>query len=60
MGVSSDSIQATNATRDVGYTVNEIPLNVREWTCPECGSIHDGDINTTRNVLAAGLLDVSP
>jgi len=40
---------------DCGYTTPKMPLNVRQWTCPECGSIHDRDVNAARNVLAAGL-----
>lgn len=40
---------------DCGHTMPKMPLNVRQWTCPECGSIHDRDINAARNVLAAGL-----
>ena len=40
---------------DCGHTVAKMPLNVRSWTCPECGSIHDRDVNAARNVLAAGL-----
>lgn len=40
---------------DCGYTMPKMPLSVREWVCPECGSIHDRDINAARNVLAAGL-----
>lgn len=40
---------------DCGHTVPKMPLKVREWTCPECGRIHDRDINAARNVLAAGL-----
>jgi putative transposase len=40
---------------DCGHTVAKMPLNSRAWTCPECGSIHDRDINAARNVLAAGL-----
>lgn len=40
---------------DCGYALQKLPLNVRKWTCPECGSTHDRDINAARNVLAAGL-----
>ena len=40
---------------ECGHTVARMPLKVRQWTCPECGSIHDRDVNAARNVLAAGL-----
>jgi putative transposase len=40
---------------DCGYILPKMPLNVRQWTCPECGTVHDRDINAARNVLAAGL-----
>jgi putative transposase len=40
---------------DCGHTVARMSLKVRAWTCPQCGSIHDRDVNAARNVLAAGL-----
>ncbi|EFL25800.1 gifsy-1 prophage GlpA [Streptomyces himastatinicus ATCC 53653] len=33
------------------------PLHVREWTCRECGTVHDRDDNASRNTLAAGRAD---
>lgn len=40
---------------ECGHTVATMALNVREWSCPGCGSTHDRDVNAARNVLAAGL-----
>jgi putative transposase len=29
-------------------------LGIREWTCTECGAVHDRDVNAAKNILAAG------
>ena len=45
----------TKPCSDCGYHNKDLSLSDRQWTCPECGSHHDRDVNAAINIKRAGL-----
>ena len=45
----------TKPCSDCGFHNENLTLKDRQWTCPECGSHHDRDINAAINILRAGI-----
>jgi putative transposase len=40
---------------DCGHILDSLDLDVRVWTCPECGVVHDRDLNAAKNIRSVGL-----
>jgi len=43
------------STSGCDYKHNSLKLSDREWTCPQCNSNHDRDINAAKNIEKIGL-----
>lgn len=42
-----------------GYKLDNLDLDTREWTCPDCGTRHDRDLNAAKNILLKGFSDLT-
>lgn len=40
---------------ECGHQDGKKPLNIRQWTCPNCHAHHDRAINASQNILTEGL-----
>ncbi|MGH3090691.1 MAG: RNA-guided endonuclease InsQ/TnpB family protein [Rubrobacteraceae bacterium] len=47
-------LPSTKTCSECGHVAESLPLDVRSWTCPACGSSHDRDTNAAVNILGAG------
>lgn len=45
---------STKTCSHCGCIQDKMPLSVRKWTCPNCGTEHDRDINAAINILMEG------
>lgn len=51
--ILADRFAPTSKTcSECGAYQADMPLNVRVWTCPDCGAVNDRDSNAARNILA--------
>jgi putative transposase len=42
------------SNKSCGAVIDKLPLSVRSWICPKCGTTHDREVNAARNTLEVG------
>ena len=54
--IKIDKFYPSSKTCNVcGYKLDTLPLSKREWVCPSCGTMHDRDVNASKNILKIAL-----
>lgn len=51
-------IPTSKTCSSCGHKLEKLSLSVRSWTCPNCGEIHDRDINAAQNIKNTGQQDL--
>lgn len=63
--ITVDPSYTSQTCNNCGYVNNRMGYNrygwlkVRKWQCPECNTLHDRDINASKNILDRGLIALS-
>ena len=47
-------LASSKTCSECGHRLDELALQMREWTCPACRAVHDRDHNAAKVILAAG------
>ena len=44
---------------ECGYRNDGLTLADRRWVCPQCGTVHDRDLNAAKNILRRGISELA-
>lgn len=50
---------SSKACSNCGHIMEKMSLDIRNWSCPKCGTKHDRDINAAINILQEGKRELS-